>query len=95
MKGEEDADVPGMHVDFSVASLPSLQQPKTARMIYFYYLKEMSPSFFCLWTFVHAIRCVMSQLPLCLAKPCFSFRAQFSRHLLWEALPDCPHPTLS
>lgn len=41
VKGEGDADVPGVRVDFGVASLGGLQQLKTASVIYFYFPKEM------------------------------------------------------
>lgn len=94
MKGEEDADVLSMQVDFSVASLGCLQQPTTARLMYFYFPKEMHQAFFCLWTFAYAVLCTMFQLSLCLANSCFSFRAQLSCCLLWEAFLDSPHPML-
>lgn len=94
VKGEGDADVPGVRVDFGVASLGGLQQLKTASVIYFYFPKEMeekkTKSFLlslalCICCFLHNI----PALSLC-GHCCFPLRSQLGCCLLWEAFPDSP-----
>lgn len=99
IKGEEDADEPSTHTDVSVAFPGCLQQLQTARLIYFYFPKDMYQALFCLWIFAYAVLCTVFQVSLCLAKSCFSFRATASSgkpFLIPLTLPvaRCPHVML-